>query len=35
MILDGNLLKNSDLESTIDLVELKIPSYIVEKFKNE
>jgi len=33
--LDGNLLKNSDLESTIDLVELKIPSYIVEKFKNE
>ena len=33
--LDGNLLKNSDLESTIDLVELKIPSYIVDKFKNE
>lgn len=32
--LDGNLLKNSDLESTIDLVELKMPSYIVEKFKN-
>ena len=33
--LDGNLLKNSDLESTVDLVELKIPSYIVEKFKNK
>jgi signal transduction histidine kinase len=33
--LDGNLLKNSDLESTIDLVELKIPSYIFDKFKNE
>ena len=32
--LDGNLLKNSDLESTADLVELKIPSYIVDKFKN-
>ena len=32
--LDGNLLKNSDLESTVDLVELKIPAYIVEKFKN-
>jgi len=33
--LDGNLLKNSDLESTADLVELKIPSYIIEKFKNK
>ena len=33
--LDGNLLKNSDLESTVDLVELKIPDYIVEKFKNK
>ena len=32
--LEGNLLKNSDLEATIDLVELKMPSYIVEKFKN-
>ena len=32
--LDGNLLKNSDLESNVDLVELKMPSYIVEKFKN-
>ena len=32
--LDGNLLKNSDLDSTVDLVELKIPAYIVEKFKN-
>jgi len=29
------LLKNSDLESTVDLVELKIPDYIVEKFKNK
>jgi len=33
--LDGNLLKNSDFESTADLVELKIPSYIIEKFKNK
>ena len=33
--LDGNLIKNSDLESTVDLVELKIPSYIIEKFKNK
>ena len=33
--LEGSLLKNSDLESTADLVELKIPSYIIEKFKNK
>ena len=33
--LEGNLLKNSDLESNINLLELKIPNNVVDKFKNQ
>ena len=33
--LDGNLIKNSDLESNIDLLELKIPNTIIDKFKSK
>tara|TARA_B110000459_G_scaffold199751_1_gene246943 strand:- start:1568 stop:2959 length:1392 start_codon:yes stop_codon:yes gene_type:complete len=33
--LNGNLIKNSDLGSNIDLLELKIPNIIIDKFKSE
>jgi two-component system nitrogen regulation sensor histidine kinase NtrY len=33
--LNGDLIKNSDLDSNVDLLELKIPNTIIDKFKSE
>ena len=33
--LNGDLIKNSDLDSNIDLLELKIPNTIIDKFKSK
>ena len=32
--LNGDLIKNSDLDSNVDLLELKIPNTIIDKFKS-
>jgi two-component system nitrogen regulation sensor histidine kinase NtrY len=34
-VLNGDLIKNSDLDSNVDLLELKIPNTIIDKFKSE